>query len=79
MTTKLLPQIKLIEAREKMGLTQEGLGKKTSISRSLIANIERGYAKPSLEKANRIAVALNSSVNEIFIFFENNVQKTNVS
>ncbi|MCY9658157.1 helix-turn-helix transcriptional regulator [Paenibacillus chondroitinus] len=79
MTNKLHPQIKLVEAREKMGLTQEELGKRTLISRSLIANIERGYAKPSLEKANRIAVALNSSVNEIFIFFESNVQNSNVS
>jgi putative transcriptional regulator len=73
----LLPQVKLINARESMGWTQEELARKSLVSRSLIANIERGYATPSLEKANRIAASLGCSVNEVFIFFESDVHKTN--
>ncbi|QGQ95827.1 XRE family transcriptional regulator [Paenibacillus psychroresistens] len=76
---QLLPQVNLVKARECIGWTQEELAKNSSVSRSLIANIERGYATPSLEKANRIATALGSSVNEVFIFFEINVHNSNVA
>jgi putative transcriptional regulator len=74
---ELKPLTKLIEMREKQNLTQTQLAKKAKVSRPLIANIERGYANPSLQSADRIARALNSTVDEIF--FARKARKTNIT
>jgi putative transcriptional regulator len=73
----LVPLVKLTELREAKGLTQTQLAKKAMISRPLLANIERGYANPSLKTANKIAGALESTIDEIF--FTRKVRKSNKS
>ena len=73
----LKPQVKLTEMREAKGLTQTELAKKAKISRPLLANIERGYANPSLKTADKIAIALSSTIDEIF--FARKARKTNKS
>lgn len=71
----LKPLVKLTQLREAKGLTQTQLAKKAKISRPLLANIERGYANPSLKTADKIALALGSTIDEIF--FARKVRKTN--
>lgn len=73
----LKPLVKLIKTRESKGLTQSELAKKANISRPLIANIERGYASPSLKNAYKIAKALDSTIDEIF--FAKRARKTNIT
>ena len=53
--------------REQLGLTQEGLSKKSGISRSVLANIENNRANNYTAKTMiAIADALNKRVDEIF-------------
>lgn len=65
----------LIESRKRKNLTQEELAKKANVSRSLVANIERGAADPSLKSAYRIALVLEESIEDVF--FSHNVHKMN--
>lgn len=67
----LKPLMKLVEKRENKGFTQVKLAETAEISRSLLANIERGYANPSLSVAYRISRALGTTVDDIF--FERDV------
>lgn len=53
--------------REQLGLTQEGLSKKSGISRSVLANIENNRANNYTAKTMiAIADALNKRVDELF-------------
>ena len=49
--------------RKKLGLTQEELSVKASLSRSYIADTEAGRYTPSLNSLYRIAKALKSNLN----------------
>ncbi len=49
---------KLLAAREKSGLTQEELGYLSSIHRTEISQLERGYRSPRLDTVVKIAGAL---------------------
>lgn len=60
-------RINLINARKKMGLTQDELAKKVKISRAYLTNIETGKHNPSLEVAKNISVILNMSIDELFL------------
>ncbi len=55
------------ERRAKYGLTQEELAKIAGVRRETITHLEQGRYNPSLLMAYKIARALNSSVEEIFI------------
>ena len=56
------------EFRSEMGLTQEQLAKIVGVRRETIVFLEKGKYNPSLLLAHRVAEALNSSIEEIFIF-----------
>ncbi len=56
------------EFRARYNLTQEDLAKKAGVRRETIVFIEAGKYSPSLALAHRIAVALKSSMDELFIF-----------
>ncbi|MED0676949.1 helix-turn-helix transcriptional regulator [Aneurinibacillus thermoaerophilus] len=73
---ELIPLRNLISARQEAKLTQEQLAKKAKISRSLLSNIERGYATPSLQVAHRIAKVLKQPID--VLFFNNNAHKMSV-
>ena len=63
------------EKRSKKRLTQEELAKMAKISRPHLAEIENGNAIPSILVAQRIAKALKSKVDNIFLLillFKNN-------
>lgn len=54
------------ELRNKMGLSQEGLGFKANIHRTYIGSIERGEQNISIDNIDKLARALKVSVSEFF-------------
>jgi len=51
--------------REKMGLTQTELAKLANLNRSYLSEVERGVASISLERAARLAKALNCALHDL--------------
>jgi len=56
------------EYRARFNLTQEDLAKKVGVRRETIVFLEKGKYNPSLKLAYDIAKALNTTVEELFIF-----------
>ncbi|ODS41899.1 MAG: transcriptional regulator [Candidatus Altiarchaeales archaeon IMC4] len=56
------------ELRARYDLTQEGLASKVGVRRETIVFLEKGKYNPSLKLAHDIAKALNSKIDELFIF-----------
>ncbi len=56
------------ELRAKYNLTQGDLADKVGVRRETIVFLEQGKYNPSLKLAHDIAIALNSTIDEIFIF-----------
>jgi putative transcriptional regulator len=57
---------RLIELREKLGLTQEELGQKVGLTQSMIAHIEAGRREPRSKYKIRLAKFFNVSVEWLF-------------
>ena len=55
------------ELRARYDLTQEELADKVGITRQTLLYLEKGKYNPSLLLAHRIARALNSTIDEVFI------------
>lgn len=58
------------EFRAKYNLTQAELAEKVGIRRETILFLEKGKYNPSLKLAHDVVVALNSTIDELFIFHE---------
>ena len=58
------------EFRARYDLTQEDLAKKVGVRRETIVFLEKGKYNPSLLLAYNVAKALNTSIEELFIFDE---------
>jgi putative transcriptional regulator len=58
------------EFRARHDLTQAQLADQLGVRRETISFIEQGKYNPSLRLAHRIAVALKSSLDELYIFDE---------
>jgi putative transcriptional regulator len=58
------------EFRARHDLTQAQLADQLGVRRETISFIEQGKYNPSLRLAHRIAVALESSLDELYIFEE---------
>jgi putative transcriptional regulator len=56
------------ELRARYNLTQDDLAKKVSVRRETILFIEKGNYNPSLKLAHEIAKALQTTIDELFIF-----------
>ena len=56
------------EFRARYDLTQENLAKKVGVRRETIVFLEKGKYNPSLKLAYDVAKALNTTIEEIFIF-----------
>ncbi|GAH10781.1 unnamed protein product [marine sediment metagenome] len=63
------------ELRARYNLTQSDLAKMVNARRETILYIEKGRYNPSLVLAHKISKALNSKIDEIFIFADD--QDTN--
>jgi putative transcriptional regulator len=58
------------ELRARYDLTQEDLAKRIGVRRETILFIEKGNYNPSLKLAHDIAKALQTTIDELFIFEE---------
>jgi putative transcriptional regulator len=58
------------ELRARYNLTQEELAKKVGVRRETILFIEKGRYNPSLKLAHDIAKALQTTIDDLFIFEE---------
>lgn len=58
------------ELRARFNMTQEELAAKVGVTRQTILFLEKGKYNPSLELAFKVARALNSTIEEVFIFDE---------
>ena len=56
------------ELRARMGLTQEELAQQVGVRRETIVFLEKGKYNPSLKLAYRVARALGSTIEEVFLF-----------
>jgi putative transcriptional regulator len=56
------------ELRTRYELTQEDLAKKIGVRRETILFIEKGNYNPSLKLAHDIAKALQTTIDDLFIF-----------
>lgn len=56
------------ELRARYDLTQEDLAKKAGVRRETILFIEKGKYNPSLGLAHKIAKALKTTIDDLFIF-----------
>ena len=56
------------ELRARYGLTQEQLAKMVGVQRETIVHLEKGRYNPSLRLAHKISRALQSPVEEVFSF-----------
>lgn len=56
------------EFRAKLDLTQEDLANLVGVRRETIIHLEKGKYNPSLRLAYDIAKALNTTLDELFIF-----------
>ncbi|HOB18276.1 MAG TPA: helix-turn-helix transcriptional regulator [Candidatus Methanoculleus thermohydrogenotrophicum] len=56
------------ELRARAGLTQEELAREVGVRRETIVFLEQGKYNPSLKLAYKVARALGSTIEEVFIF-----------
>jgi len=56
------------EFRARYDMTQEDLARKVGVRRETISFLERGRYNPSLNLAHKVSNVLNTSIDELFIF-----------
>ena len=66
------------EFRAKFNLTQEQLAKKGGVRRETIVFLEKGKYNPSLKLAHDVARALHASIEELFIFDDEEAHASSV-
>ena len=59
---------KIREYRTRLSLMQDDLAKKVGVRRETIVFLERGKYNPSLKLAHNVAKALHATIDDIFIF-----------
>jgi len=59
---------KIREYRTRVSLTQDELAKKVGVRRETIVFLEQGKYNPSLKLAHDVAMALNTTIDNLFIF-----------
>ena len=63
---------RLEKMRAQMGLTQQDLADRVSVSRQTIISLERGRYNPSIILAFRLARVFGVTVEDLFIYSEEN-------
>lgn len=56
------------EFRARLGLTQEDLARRVGVRRETILYLEKGEYNPSLKLAHDAAKALETTIDELFLF-----------
>ena len=62
------------EYRAKFNLTQEELARKVGVRRETIVFLEQGKYNPSLKLAYDVAKALKTTIDELFLFDDENTE-----
>lgn len=62
------------ELRARYDLTQDDLARRVGVRRETILYLEKGKYNPSLILAHDIAKALKTTIDELFIFEEDNAE-----
>lgn len=65
-------QTRIKEYRSQLNLTQEDLAKIVGVRRETIVFLEQGKYNPSLKLAHDVAQALDTGIDDLFIFEEDN-------
>ena len=68
MNDKLILQNRVKEARQKKGLSQEGLANLVGVSRNTISSIETGQFSPTAKLALILCIALDEKFENLFYF-----------
>ena len=68
MDDKLVLKNRVKEARQKMGLSQEGLASLVGVSRNTISSIETGQFSPTAKLALVLCIALEEKFENLFYF-----------
>jgi len=63
-------QTRIKEHRVRVGLTQDDLARRVGVRRETIVFLEQGKYNPSLKLAHDVAVALHATIDDLFIFEE---------
>ncbi len=63
-------QNKIKDLRTKLNITQEELASRSGVRRETIVFLEQGKYNPSLKLAHDVAMALETSIDQLFIFEE---------
>ncbi|SHH57595.1 putative transcriptional regulator [Clostridium collagenovorans DSM 3089] len=66
---------RLKEYRAKINVNQTEMGRLVGVSRQTISQIERGDYSPSVTLALKISKVLNATVEDIFIYEEENINE----
>lgn len=66
----VMMKTRIKELRARYDLTQEDLAKEIGVRRETILFIEKGKYNPSLKLAHDIAKALQTTIDDLFIFEE---------
>jgi putative transcriptional regulator len=61
-------QTKIKEYRAKLNLTQDQLASLVNVRRETIVFLEQGKYNPSLKLAHDVALALKTSIDNLFVF-----------
>lgn len=65
---------KIKEYRARFNLTQEQLANQVGVRRETIVFLEKGEYNPSLKLAAKVALALKSTIDELFILEESDLK-----
>lgn len=65
-------QTRIKEYRARLSLTQEDLAKTVGVRRETIVFLEQGKYNPSLKLAHDVAKTLHATIDDLFIFDEEN-------
>lgn len=68
MNDKLVLKNRVKEARQKAGLSQEGLATLVGVSRNTISSIETGQFSPTAKLALILCIALDEKFENLFYF-----------
>ena len=68
MNDKLVLKNRIKEARQKKGLSQEGLANLVGVSRNTISSIETGQFSPTAKLALVLCIALDEKFEDLFFF-----------
>jgi putative transcriptional regulator len=67
-------QTRIKELRARHNLTQEDLAKEVGVRRETVLYLEKGKYNPSLKLAHDIAKVLQTTIDELFIFDDEDKQ-----